>query len=157
MEEINDGAKVRFPPPLVYAGGLALGLFAGRIWHLPSLTSTSGLRVGIGFVLVMLGLGASIMAVGLFRRSNTAIIPYKPASLLVTQGIYRMTRNPMYLGLALLYAGVAVLLNSLISLVLLVGVIAIIQFTVIRREEAYLNRAFGAEYQAYTKRVRRWL
>ena len=85
----------------------------------------------------------SFAGAGLFLRNRTAIIPFKPATRLVTSGVYRWTRNPMYLGMALTYAGLAFLLNSLTALVLLLVVIAIVQRQVIAREEAYLERAFG--------------
>jgi len=95
--------------------------------------------------------------VGLFLRRRTAVIPYKPATSLVTSGIYRWTRNPMYLGLALIYLGLALILNSLAALVLLPLVLSIIQSQVIAKEEAYLERTFGNDYVAYKKSVRPWI
>ena len=157
MQTVADGAKVRFPPPLIYAAGLALGIAAGRIWSFPGLGLTPSVRDILGGAIIFVGLIVSAAGVGLFIRSGTAIIPYKPATALVTSGIYRWTRNPMYLGLALIYAGAALLLNSLPALVLLPAVLAIIWSWVILREEAYLERAFGAEYVAYKNRVRAWI
>jgi protein-S-isoprenylcysteine O-methyltransferase Ste14 len=157
METVTDGAKVRFPPPLVYAAGLALGIAAGRLWNLPGLGFGPYARYPLGGMLVVAGVIVSAAGVGLFIRNGTAIIPHKPAAVLVTSGIYRWTRNPMYVGMALTYAGVAVLLNSLPALVLLPVVLALIQYRVIAKEEAYLERAFGAEYGSYKKQVRRWI
>jgi protein-S-isoprenylcysteine O-methyltransferase Ste14 len=77
----------------------------------------------------------SFAGAGLFRRLGTAIIPYKPATRLVTSGIYRWTRNPMYLGMALIYLGVTTFFNSLSSLVLLPLVIATVQTQVIARRK----------------------
>ena len=111
--------------------------------------------VGAGSVVA--GLLVSFAGAGLFRRLGTAIIPYKPATRLVTSGIYRWTRNPMYLGMALIFVGVAVFFNSLSSLVLLPLVLVTVQTQVIAREEAYLEGTFGAEYVAYKKRVRAWI
>jgi len=90
-------------------------------------------------------------------RRGTAILPFKPASNLVTSGILGWTRNPMYVGMAVFYVGLAIALNSVASLVLLPVVLAIVQTQVIAREEAYLERAFGEDYVAYKKRVRRWI
>jgi len=75
----------------------------------------------------------------------------------VVQGPYRFTRNPMYVGLAALYAGVTLLVNSLWPLLLLPVVLVVIRWRVIAREEAYLERKFGDVYRTYTTRVRRWL
>ena len=157
MEKVSDGANVRFPPPLIYVGGLVLALVGDRLLHLPSLGLHPGIRGIAGAVLVVIGFVVSFAGAGLFMQRRTAIIPYKPATHLVTSGIYRWTRNPMYLGMALIYLGVAILLNNLAALILLVPVLAIIQSQVIAREEAYLERAFGNEYVAYKRRVRAWI
>jgi protein-S-isoprenylcysteine O-methyltransferase Ste14 len=157
MEKFSDGAKVRFPPPLIYLGGFLLGIAGDRLLHLRTLGLDPNIRDILSVVLIVAGLLMSFAGAGLFVQHRTAIIPYKPATRLVTSGIYRWTRNPMYLGLALLYAGFAILSNSLLALILLAPVIAIIQTQVIAREEAYLQRAFGSEYVAYRKRVRPWI
>src|SRR5690348_3748913 len=119
MKTVTDGPGVRFPPPLVYVAGLALGIAVGRVLNLPGLGLPPNIRSLLGGVIVLAGLIVSFASVGLFLRRGTAIIPYKPATSLVTSGIYRWTRNPMYVSLALVYAGLAVLLNSLPALVLL--------------------------------------
>jgi protein-S-isoprenylcysteine O-methyltransferase Ste14 len=157
MDKAADGARVRFPPPLIYVAGLALGIAADRFGRLPRLGLHSGLREVLGIGLVLAGLAISFAGAGLFMRKGTAIIPYKPASALVTSGIYGWTRNPMYLGMALSYLGFAALFNSLASLVLLPLVLMTVHTQVIAREEAYLERAFGADYLAYKKRVRAWI
>jgi len=152
-----DGARVRFPPPLIYLVPFLVGIVIGRAFHLPNLGLAASSRHGLGATVLIVGLIVSAVSVQLFIRCGTAIIPYKPATALVTTGIYRWTRNPMYLGLTLLYVGAALVLNSLAALLLLPAVVAIIQSQVIAREEAYLLRAFGAEYAAYQRRVRMWI
>src|SRR6476620_1156337 len=107
MEKSSDGANVRFPPPLIYVLGLALGLAAGRLLHLPGLGLAPRMREPLGAVFAVAGFLVSFAGAGLFLRRRTAIIPFKPASSLVTSGVYRWTRNPMYLGMALIYAGLA--------------------------------------------------
>jgi protein-S-isoprenylcysteine O-methyltransferase Ste14 len=157
MQTVTDGANVRFPPPLVYAAGVAIGIAVSRIWKMPTLGLGSNVRDIAAASLILAGVIVAAASVGLFIRKRTAIIPYKPAIALVTSGIYRWSRNPMYLGLALVYLGLALLLNSLPVLVLLPVVLAIIQSQVIVREEAYLERAFGPTYAAYKRQVRMWI
>ena len=157
VEKANDGADIRFPPPLIYAAGLLLGLAGAHFFNLPKLGLPMKISDLLGAGLALGGVAISCVSAGIFLRRGTAIIPYKPASQLVTSGIYRWTRNPMYLALALIYAGIAVYLNALLALVLLPLVLAIIQTQVITREEAYLERAFGSQYIAYKKRVRTWI
>ena len=157
MDRTADGAKVHFPPPLVYLGGLALGVALERLFDLPTLGLNRAFGDVVGGLFVSCGLLLDIAGAGLFLRRRTAIIPFKPASCLVTSGIYGWTRNPMYLGMALIYAGIALILNSLAALVVLPVVLAIIQTRVIAREEVYLDRAFGEQYAAYKSRVRRWI
>jgi protein-S-isoprenylcysteine O-methyltransferase Ste14 len=153
----TDSANVRFPPPLIYLGFLVIGILAGQWLGLPGLGAAAGVARIAGWVLIGAGLAVNFAGAGMFRRSGTAIIPFKPASRLVTSGIYRWTRNPMYLGMALLYAGIAMLFDSILALALLAAVIAIIQAQVISREEDYLERHFGDEYREYRARVRRWI
>jgi protein-S-isoprenylcysteine O-methyltransferase Ste14 len=157
METVRDGARVLFPPPLIYLGGLALGILAERLLDRPSLGLQPAIRDLPGGILAVLGQVVSFAGAGTFRRRGTAVLPFKPASCLVTSGIYRWTRNPMYVGMAMTYAGVAIFVNSLAALALLPVVLAIVQTQVIAREEAYLERAFGHDYASYKKQVRRWL
>jgi protein-S-isoprenylcysteine O-methyltransferase Ste14 len=84
-------------------------------------------------------------------------VPHHPVSALVTTGAYRISRNPMYAGLAVGYVGGTLLLGSWWSLVLLPPALAAVQIMVILPEERYLQRRFGAEYAGYRARVRRWL
>jgi protein-S-isoprenylcysteine O-methyltransferase Ste14 len=81
----------------------------------------------------------------------------RPSSALVVSGPYRFTRNPMYLGMTLMTVAIALWLNTWWVIVLLVPALLVIQRFVIAREERYLHRRFGAEYDAYTRQVRRWL
>ena len=157
METAQDGAGVRFPPPLIYIIGLAIGIYAGRALSLPHLGLGSRLRDLFGGAFLLAGVIVMFAGAGLLRSRKTNIIPFKPATCLVDTGIYGVTRNPMYLGMALTYAALAILLDSLGALLLLPVVIGIMQTQVIAREEAYLERAFGRDYLAYRGRVRRWI
>lgn len=112
-------------------------------------------RIGFGILIVGVGLAAWGMVT--FRRARTAVIPHHAASQLVASGPYRFTRNPMYVGLTIVYIGGAVVLNSAWPLILLPVVLILLAHFVVVREEQYLSDAFGDEYAAYRSRVRRWL
>lgn len=145
-----DNPRVFVPPPLIFASLLALGLWLDRSAH-PALA----MRLS-GGALAFAGIALIVTALGLFRTSKTRPEPWQPSSALVVSGIYRFTRNPMYLGMALLCAGIALFFGSL-GAILLTGVAAlIVDRGVIVREEAYLERRFGEPYLAYRKSVRRW-
>jgi protein-S-isoprenylcysteine O-methyltransferase Ste14 len=91
-----------------------------------------------------------------FWRKRTSVIPFRPATTLVVAGPYRFTRNPMYLGLALFTVALALFLNTWWPIILLVPTLIVVQRFVIAREESYLHRRFGAEYDAHIRQVRRW-
>ena len=150
-----DSSGVRLPPPLVYLAGLALG-WALDAWH-PLGRPPAPLRWTLGGALAVAGLGLFLPALRLMRRARTAIAPTRPTTRLVVAGPFRVTRNPLYLSLLLVYAALAVLTGTLWALVLLPVVVAVLQRVVIVREEAYLERKFGDEYRAYRARVRRWI
>ena len=147
-DDATDNAGVAVPPPLVYALGFGIGYGLDRLKPVP---------LGLGWVLAAAGVALAASAIALFRRAGTSPVPIQPTTALVVQGPYRFTRNPMYVGLAALYAGVTLLVDSLWPLLLLPVVLVVIRWRVITREEAYLERKFGDAYRAYTTRVRRWL
>lgn len=157
MTEDTDSANVRFPPPLIYLLLLVLGIWTGRKLNLPGIGLDESAVTVIGALLAVIGIIVNFAGAGLFHKLRTAIIPFKPATKLVTSGIYGWTRNPMYLGMALIYAGIAILFDSILALALLPLVLAIIQTNVIAREEVYLERRFGDAYRDYKRRVRRWI
>jgi protein-S-isoprenylcysteine O-methyltransferase Ste14 len=95
-----------------------------------------------------------------FRRfwaSGTSIVPVRPSTALVIEGPYRLTRNPMYLGLLSLYLGVTCWSGLMWPLILTPVLVWVIHVTVIGREERYLTRKFGDDYRRYQAQVRRWL
>jgi protein-S-isoprenylcysteine O-methyltransferase Ste14 len=149
--------ELKVPPP-----ALAL-LLALLMWLASSFTSRLevplGLRVGVALGLALVGLGFSAAGVIAFRRVRTTINPHKPtaASSLVSGGVYRITRNPMYLGLLLLLLGWAAFLSNLLALLLVPVFVLYINRFQIEPEERALSSLFGGEYAAYRKRVRRWL
>ena len=116
-----------------------------------------GLRFGAGAVLAAAAVGLAAAALWRFRRAGTAAEPWRPSTALVTGGVYRFTRNPMYLAMALLYLGLALAVDSGVALVLFLPLLALVQAGVISREERYLEGRFGDEYRRYRAAVRRWI
>ena len=115
------------------------------------------MRRGLALTLIIGGLLLDGMAAGLFRRRGTAVEPWKPSTVLINEGPYRFSRNPIYLGFAITYAGLAIAMNSWVALMLLFPCLVVVDRFVIRREERYLEARFGVDYIAYCGRVRRWL
>lgn len=152
--EDRDIPGVVAPPPLIYAAGLLLGWGLQRFWPRPWLPVSWARPLGLVFLLAGL---IGIAGVVAFRRAGTTPNPWQPTTSLVTGGPYRFTRNPMYVGFTLWYLAATSWLNTLWPLLLLPLVLLVMQRGVIAREEAYLRRRFGREYEAYGARVRRWL
>ena len=111
----------------------------------------------LAVVLVVAGIVMSAAGSSAFRRAGTAVVPFERSTVLVTNGLYRFTRNPMYLGLVLSLVGVAILLGSFGAWLPLPIFIWILQTQFINGEERFLEEIFGAPYLDYKKRVRRWL
>ncbi|HBO8128434.1 TPA: isoprenylcysteine carboxylmethyltransferase family protein [Pseudomonas aeruginosa] len=152
-----DSAGVRFPPPFIYLGALLLGLAAERFVALHSFGIDWWLLIAMGALPFAAGAVMMLAAAGLFRRLGTNIPLSRPTTLIATTGPYRWTRNPMYLGMALIYAGLAVGFDGPIAFALLPLVLVAIQTQVIAREERYLEAKFGDDYLRYKAEVRRWL
>jgi protein-S-isoprenylcysteine O-methyltransferase Ste14 len=152
----KDGAAVRFPPPFVPLIVLGVGIALQIPWPL-ALPVHGLLRYGLGALLLLVGLGAMGAAMGLFREIGQDPKPWVTTPAIVTTGIYRFTRNPMYLGMGLMQAGFGVALANGWVLLLVPGTCFVIARIAIRHEEAYLEGKFGAEYTDYKARVRRWI
>ncbi len=152
----GDSSGVRFPPPLLYALPWLAGWLVGRAVPVPWLPSVTAVRL-VGWPLVAAAVLLSGTAVGLFRATGNTPDPRKPVVTLVVDGPYRLTRNPMYLGLAALYVGLTALFNTVWPLVLLPLMIVAVRRLVIAKEERYLEAKFGAAYLDYKARVRRWI
>jgi len=114
-------------------------------------------RYAIGGALLAISGTLVAWAIASFVRAKTHVDVRKPATALVSDGPYRLSRNPIYVAMALFYAGFAVAFSLPITLGLLVPCLVLLTRGVICREESYLERKFGTEYLAYKARVRRWL
>ncbi len=151
----SGGPNVIALPPLFLAAALVLGLILNFAWPAKFLAREFSAPLGVFVILSALAIAG--LAVREMIGAGTPLDVRKAPSRIVTSGIFRRSRNPIYLGMILLYAGMAILLNSLWLLVLVPVLAVILQKGVIEREEAYLERNFGEEYRRYKAHVRRWV
>lgn len=154
--KVVDTAGVIAPPPAIYAIGLGLGLLGDWLLALAPLPGSAGLIWSLAVVAGLIGIVSAFAALRVFRTLKTPAEPWKPTSALARDGIYRFTRNPMYLGMALLMLAIGLALRSIGVLAMLPLVILVVDRFVIAREERYLVKLFGGEYAAYRAKVRRW-
>jgi len=150
-----DSPDVLTFPPVIFIVFYVIGYVTDRAF--PTDIGTAGARYAIGGALIACSAALVAWAVAHFVRAKTHVDVRKPAKALVTDGPYRLSRNPMYLAMTLLYAGFAVAFSLPITLGVLVPCLAVLHRGVIRREEIYLERKFGVAYRDYRARVRRWL
>lgn len=142
-------------PPRLYLGVLSVGFLLHALYPIRLLPRALSLLLSAfttgGGLLFMFS------ALREMRRVGTNVSPHAPTTSLITNGPYKVSRNPIYIGLTLLYSGAALFVNSLYPFALLPGLLVVLQRGVIEREERYLERIFGEAYMDYRKRVRRWL
>jgi protein-S-isoprenylcysteine O-methyltransferase Ste14 len=158
VEDLRErGAAVRFPPPLIYLAAMIGGWAADR-WLLPLPIGLSpGARVGAGVIAGLVGLLFGIPALARFRATGQDPKPWEPSPELIQQGIYRLSRNPMYLGLTLLQVGVGLGADNLWIVLACLPALAAVHVIAVRPEETYLEGRFGEDYRGYKAKVRRWL
>ena len=152
-EQGKDIPGVIAPPPLIYLGGLVAGVLLDHFLPIGAVAA----RPVVGAPLVILGIVLMALSLREFIRAKTDFKPYRPTTRIISSGPFRFTRNPLYLAMALIYAGLAIALGSVWALALFIPVLATVRYGVIAREERYLERKFGAEYLGYKIGVRRWI
>ena len=143
------------PPPLIFVGGLLLGIAPNGIFPRPFVPK--GMSRALGLPLLMGGAFLAAWFARTMRRAGTPFRLDEPATKLVTDGPFRYSRNPGYLSFAMIQAGASLLLGRPWGVVLVPATMAVIRHRVIEREEGYLERAFGDEYLRYKASVGRWL
>jgi protein-S-isoprenylcysteine O-methyltransferase Ste14 len=150
-----DHAGVRVPPPLIYLVLFGLGLLLQQI---APFTIPPMLPVRMA---ALIFLGSGVLLAGwsnvLFRHAHTSLAPIKPTTVLVVCGPYRLTRNPMYLGLLCVYIALALWFGLVWALILMPLVVLAVQRLAIAKEERYLEQKFGDAYRQYRAHVRRWI
>ena len=154
-DSTSDNAGVIAIPPIIYLVGLLLGLLLYYLYPVKFLPAA--ISVWSGVLLILMSVLMALSALLAFRRVGTSPDVRKPTTAISTDGIYRFSRNPMYISLALLYLGIACCVNSLWILLLLIPVLVVVDRGVIKREERYLEKKFGDEYLRYKSQVRRWI
>ncbi len=142
-------------PPMWLAIGIIVQFVCNEYFPVLRFTTVAGQAVG-GIILVV-GLALLVMAGGLFKKADTEMIPFREVRALVTTGVYRYTRNPMYLGMALVLLGCAVTVGAATAFIVIPVFMVIIQYRFIVHEEQLLREIFPEEFPAYCRQVRRWL
>jgi protein-S-isoprenylcysteine O-methyltransferase Ste14 len=156
MAETIDRPNVLIPPPIPWALAILAGLVVGWLYPL-QFVPTSIPRAWVGGGLFVLAVALAVWAIVTIRKAGTQFDVHKPTTAIVENGPYRFTRNPIYLGMFLSQAGIAIGFDDLWVLATLVPFYFVIRHGVVAREEAYLERKFGPVYLGYKSRVRRWL
>jgi protein-S-isoprenylcysteine O-methyltransferase Ste14 len=159
-QQVRDSATggVITRPPFLYLACLILGLALDHVLPLAfTLPETALVRWAAGGGLTLLGVAIVAAGVRNFSHAATPVPSNQPVRALVTTGIHGWSRNPIYVGMFLLYAGIGLAARSPWVLFLTLPLAIILRYSVVAREEAYLERRFGDAYRDYKARVRRWL
>jgi len=152
---VVDVPSLLAPPPLLYLGTLAIGLLL-HWWHPLALFPRYGTAFLLGGCLLLLSAAFARWAFVSMKQVGTSANPYTPATSLTTDGPFRYSRNPIYLAMTGLYLGIGLLFNALAPMLLLLPLLAAMNWGVVRREENYLTARFGIAYRDYCRQVRRW-
>ena len=153
MTEHKDHADVKIHPPVL----LLIHLGAMYLLHRLLPIEIPDILVWVGYLLALVGLGLAFNAVLQFIRARTTLDPHGSVSEIVTTGMYRFSRNPIYFGFLCLLIGFSFIFRSFWGLILSPFFMLLMNTLVIQREEAYLEKKFGETYNHYKSRVRRWL
>jgi protein-S-isoprenylcysteine O-methyltransferase Ste14 len=149
------GPGLKFPPPLLPLSLIGIGFLADIYWPLP-INEGYGLWL-TGLFLVIASLCLALIAALQFFRVKTHLEPWQPTTFIIQSGIFRFSRNPIYLAFGIATLGSGMMLNSWWGIAAVLPLVYLLQQLVIRREETYLEAKFGDSYLAYKRRVRRWL
>ena len=145
-------------PPILFLAALLIGFVLDRLLRVPLPVPEADLvRWTIAGSLILVGLALAVTGIRNFLRAATPVPTKEPTRALVTTGIHGWTRNPIYLGMFLVYGGIGLAARSPWTLILTLPLAITIRYGVVAREEAYLERRFGVAYRDYRARVRRWL
>ena len=145
-------------PPVLFVAALLIGFILDRLLRLPFPAPGTDLVHWItGSLLILVGLGIGAAGISNFSRAGTPVRSIHPTRALVTTGIHGRTRNPIYIGMFLVYGGIGIATQSPWVLILALPLAITVRYGVVAREEAYLERLFGDVYRDYKARVRRWL
>ena len=150
------GARVRFPPPLVFLCGILSGLVVGQFAP-AAVPLGRAIRIGAGLLVLVAGVGFIVAARRHFVRTGQSPIPWKPTPALIFQGPYRFTRNPMYVGATLVQIGFGLAVNNPWISGFALPALLVVHLIAVLPEERYLSEKFGQSYKDYLGKVRRYL
>jgi protein-S-isoprenylcysteine O-methyltransferase Ste14 len=153
----QDHPGVYVPSPFLYVVFFFFSFLMQHIWSLNNDMLHTIPAHAVGWLLIILFCILAFTSIRQFIISKNTLVTIKSATSLQTTGVYAFTRNPMYLSLLLLYTGIAVFWGNWWTFILLPLLITVLQLYVIHKEELYLHHAFGTVYDAYRKKVRRWI
>ncbi len=151
------GARVLpIPPPLYFGAALAGGMALSSTG--PAANIGSGVaKSAVGGVVLVAGVALAVAGIAQVRRARTTIVPHRPVTTLLTSGAYRISRNPMYTGLALAYLGCTLIIGSWWPMLTWPLALLAVRVLVIGPEERYLDTRFGHAYHEYRSHTRRWI
>jgi protein-S-isoprenylcysteine O-methyltransferase Ste14 len=152
---VPDIVAFRLWPPIAIGAPLVVGLILTGLWGDPFALPDA--RVPVGVVLVALFAFWNGWSLYLFRRHRTGLLPGQATEEMILEGPFARSRNPLYLGLLVLYLGLALLAPSVWALVLFPVAVVLVEWGAIRPEERFLRQRFGPAYDEYAGRVRRWI
>jgi protein-S-isoprenylcysteine O-methyltransferase Ste14 len=152
---MNDKPGVVAPPPLIALAAIAIGFAIEALW--PVALPARDTRLFGGIALFALGFALFAWAFASFRRAGTSVETRRPSTAVVAAGPYRLTRNPIYLGMMLGIVGVGIAAGSVWVVAMALPFLVVIDYGVIAREERYLEGKFGPSYREYRARVKRWI
>jgi protein-S-isoprenylcysteine O-methyltransferase Ste14 len=151
------GARVRFPPPLVFLGFILLGVALRYLATPVTCPVARWITLTAGILILLAGLSIIVTARNHFTRTGQKPTPWTPSPELLLEGPYRFTRNPMYLGVTFIQFGLGLALNNLWIALFAAPALLTVHLIAVLPEEKYLTEKFGADYKAYLRKVRRYL
>jgi len=157
MNDKSEHAPVIAPPPLLMLLCILAGFVARHFKPAPLFSENQSFRKYFAIALFVLAFVIFAAAILQFVRNKTHPSPYRPSAALIVAGIYRITRNPIYIAFLMIVIGFAIAANSAWFLMSAIILFLLLHFGVVRREEPYLSAKFGSSYHDYCRRVRRWL
>jgi protein-S-isoprenylcysteine O-methyltransferase Ste14 len=155
MTKSKDQARIRIPAPILAMIHITMAVILGWLAPIPIPTPVFVEWLGLGFA--ALGFVLGVLAVIEFRRVRVQPVTKKATRGLVTSGIYRYTRNPIYLGFVFILIGFPLTMGIYWGIILVWPLVTFMNNMIIKHEEAFLNKEFTTQYQDYSSRVRRWL
>jgi len=157
MKKQKDHADIVAKPPVIYAVPFLIGILLNKFFSLKILSSVSTSLLILSWILVVLGFFLAGWTLLTFLKKGEDVRPEKPTTVIIANGPFRFSRNPIYLSFNITYIGFSLILNNLWLIIFLPFAFLVLRYGVVSKEEQYLERKFGKKYLVYKKRTRRWI